>query len=180
MTSRLRSTSASTFDVPSTTTTPETSIRFRVEALDQARLRTMLTAGADARGNPPEYHEVTEAGGTPLRCCLQEAEVGERVALLGWPLDLPDGPYAEVGPVFVHADGCAGYPEPERYPAGFVDQAQVQRAYDPQGRIPDARWVEPGAAEQSLAVFLARPEVAVVHSRNPMHGCYMFAVRRAG
>lgn len=172
MTSTVRSTSA--------TTSSASSIRFRVEALDQARLRAMLTARADARGNPPEYHQVTEAGGTPLRCCLREAESGERVALLGWPLNLPDGPYAEVGPVFVHADGCAGYSEPERYPAGFVDRVQVQRAYDHQGRILDSRWVQPGAAEQSLAGFLARPEVAVVHSRNPMHGCYMFAVRRSG
>jgi hypothetical protein len=54
----------------------------------------------------------------------------------------------------------------------------VQRAYSADGSIVDSRLVGPGEAEASLADLLARDDVAVVHSRNPLHGCYMFAVRR--
>lgn len=155
-----------------------TTIPFTVHPLDAGRLAGLLAAGRDDQGHPVRTHTVTEAGGTPLRCCLREAVPGEQVALLGWRLDLPAGPYQEVGPVFVHADGCAGYDAPARYPAGFAARPQVQRAYGADGSLLDSRAVGPGQAEASLADFLGRPEVAVVHSRNPLHGCYMFAVRR--
>jgi hypothetical protein len=159
--------------------TTTTTLTFRVEPLDPDRLAALLAAGRDDQGLPIRVHTVTEAGGTPLRCCLREAVPGERAALLGWRLDLPAGPYQEVGPVFVHADGCAGHRTPEQYPAGFAGRTQVQRAYGEDGTLLDSRMVEPGRAVDSLADYLTRPEVAVVHSRNPLHGCYMFAVRRA-
>lgn len=159
--------------------TTQTATRIRVEPLDAGRLAALLAGGRDDQGRPIRVHTVTEAGGTPLRCCLREAEPGERAALLGWRLDLPDGPYREVGPVFVHADGCPGYRTPHAYPAGFAGRPQVQRAYSAAGDLLDSRAVPPGEAEAALADWFARDEVAVVHSRNPLHGCYMFAVRRA-
>jgi hypothetical protein len=150
---------------------------FRIEPLDPYRLAAILATGSDDSGNPPAYLLATEAGGTPLRCCLREAEPGERVALLGWRLDLPAGPYAEIGPVYVHADGCPGYQDPQRYPAGFARRVQVQRGYDSRGWMVEARLVQPDQAESSLAELLSRPGIAVVHSRNPLQGCYMFAAR---
>ena len=155
-----------------------TATTIRVEPLDADRLAGLLAAGRDDQGQPIRVHTVTEAGGTPLRCCLREAVPGERVALLGWRLDLPAGPYQEVGPVYVHAGGCPGYGTPGEYPPGFAGRPQVQRAYSADGDLLDSRAVAPGEAEASLADWLSRPEVAVVHSRNPLHGCYMFAVRR--
>lgn len=158
------------------------SIEYRVEALASADIARVRDRGVDDFGNPLIVTVVDRAGagGTPLRCCLREARLGERVALIAYQPATIGGPYAEVGPVFIHAEACDGYGAPERYPEEFRSRRQVLRAYDEGGGIVDAGIAENGdAAELLCASYLARPEVAYVHSRNVLHGCYMFAVRRA-
>jgi len=68
----------------------------------------------------------------------------------------------------------------------------VLRAYDARGRIADAilidaadaderRLADPAqvlAPELGIAKLLADPAHVVVHSRNVLYGCYMFAVSR--
>jgi Protein of unknown function (DUF1203) len=153
---------------------------FEIRALPQDRVDAIRGAGVDEFGNKVEVTTVSE-GGAPLRCCLREATPGERVALIAWcPFGQP-GPYAEVGPVFIHADRCAGYPDGGGYPLGYRDRPQIFRSYGHDGRIVDAEIVGGAEAETDEAIgrLLARPEVAFVHSRNVTYGCYMFEIRRA-
>ncbi len=153
----------------------------RVDALPHADLARVRRCGVDDFGNPvvATVVDAGDAGGTPLRCCLREAHVGERVALIAYQPATIGGPYAEVGPVFIHAEDCAGYAAPDRYPDDFRWRRQLLRAYGGNGAIVDAAIAEDGAAaEEWCAAFLARPEVAYIHSRNVLHGCYMFTVRR--
>lgn len=153
---------------------------FTVTALPADELERVRRRGADDFGNPFVPTVVTEAGDTPLRCCLRDAEPGEKVALIAWRPSSLGGPYAEVGPVFVHAERCAGYVDTGRYPEGFRHRTQLLRAYDEQGRQVDNLLVESADADPVLAGLVARPDVAFVHSRNPMAGCYMFGVTAAG
>jgi len=150
----------------------------RVSALPAADLDRIRAAGVDDFGNPLVISVNQEEGGTPLRCCLREAAVGERVALLAWqPAALP-GPYAEVGPVFVHAETCPGWTG-HGYPEGFRHRRQLLRAYNAQGGAVDNQIIEGADAENSLAALLGRADVAYVHSRNVLAGCYMFHVAKA-
>ena len=119
-------------------------------------------------------------GGAPLRCCLRESRAGERITLGSVTPPGPAGAYAESGPVFVHADGCAG-PDSTGYPTEFRSRSQVFRAYSADGVIVGGEIVEPGTGQEAVAErLLADPAVAFLHSRNVIHGCYMFAIRRAG
>src|SRR6185503_10303206 len=76
--------------------------------LDQLRI-------LDDAGRPP-VSSVDDEGGSPLRCCLRRARPGERVSLVSYaPLrrwaanaGAEPGPYDEQGPVFIHAEACAG------------------------------------------------------------------------
>lgn len=92
--------------------------------------------------------------------------------------EAPDSPYAEVGPVFVHADTCAGYSETGSYPADFRHRRQVFRSYSGAGDMLEAVVTTGADAERTLTELLADERAAVVHSRNIEAGCYMFAVRR--
>jgi Protein of unknown function (DUF1203) len=155
------------------------STEFRIAALPGDELERIRTAGVDDFGNPLEPVTVARAGGTPLRCCLREAEPGERVVLIAYRPAAVGGPYAEVGPVFVHADACPGYADEDRYPDGFRSRQQLLRAYDTRGRQVENVIVDGPAAERAIADLLRRPRVAYLHSRNVLAGCYMFAVHPA-
>ena len=155
------------------------STAFRVAALPADELERIRTRGVDDFGNALEPETVT-GGGTPLRCCLRDAEPGERVVLIAYRPAAVAGPYAEVGPVFVHAEACAGYADENRYPEGFRSRNQLLRAYDERGRQVENVVVDGAAAERAITGLLQRPEVAYLHSRNVLAGCYMFAVHPAG
>ena len=87
-------------------------------------------------------------------------------------------PYAEVGPVFVHAERCDGYALTGRYPEGFRHRQQLLRAYDARGRQVENVIVDGVRAEFAINDLLHRHDVAFVHSRNVLAGCYMFAITR--
>jgi hypothetical protein len=154
---------------------------FRVQALPAKELARIRATGSDDFGHPVRVSVVEEEPGTPLRCCLREAHAGERVALISWrPLrEAPDSVYAEVGPVFVHADDCPGYDEEGSYPEGFRRRVQVLRTYSATGDMLDAVMTEGSAAEEAIAGLFTNPDAVVVHSRNVKAGCYMFAVYKA-
>jgi hypothetical protein len=154
------------------------SLAFRVVALDPDGLDRIRARGVDDFGNPVVVNVNTEVGGTPLRCCLREAAVGEHVALIAYQPALVGGPYAEVGPIFVHAEHCGGYEMPDAYPEGFRHRRLVLRAYDVEGRQVDNQIVDGSEAEAGITDLLSRAEVAYLHTRNVLAGCYMFTVTR--
>jgi hypothetical protein len=152
---------------------------FRIAALPADELERIRAAGVDDFGNLLEPVTVSTTGGTPLRCCLREAEAGERVVLIAYRPAAVGGPYAEVGPVFVHAETCDGYTDEDHYPEGFRSRQQLLRAYDAGGRQVENVIVDGPAAERAIGDLLGRPRVAYLHSRNVLAGCFMFAVHPA-
>ena len=153
---------------------------FRVTPLPRAELARIRTAGTDDFGNPVLPRINDDPHGAPLRCCLRLAKVGERIALIGYRPFAALSPYAEVGPVFLHAEECGGYADTDRFPAGFRHRRMVLRAYDHEGRIASAEFVDGSDAEAAIESQLARAEVAFLHFRAETYGCYQFAVRRLG
>ncbi|HMD03101.1 MAG TPA: DUF1203 domain-containing protein [Candidatus Baltobacteraceae bacterium] len=120
----------------------------------------------------------SERGG-PCRHCLRESQPGERLALTGYrPFDAPN-PYAETGPIFLHADGCERYAAQSVLPENYRTRPLVLRAYDARHWIADAKLAAPGAFEETLAALLAGEGVSYVHARHVAYGCYAFRVERA-
>ena len=151
-----------------------TTLTYAVHALPAAILDEVRSTGLDASGSPAEH--VVATGGEPLRCCLRDAEPGEALLLFGYSPPAPRGPYREVGPVFAHAERCAGFVG-TGYPSDWRRRPQVLRAYDRRGWIHPATTVHDGSdPESAIAEALAAPGVVEVHSRNIAHGCYMFAL----
>jgi hypothetical protein len=150
---------------------------YQIHAIPPAELAGIRAAGRDVAGN--EFRpRVDHTGDSPLRCCLRPSRPGEEIALIAYRPAGTGGAYAEIGPVFVHAEPCEGYPVDGGWPPEFRDRQQVLRAYDARGRIADAILVEGAEAEEGIAKLLADPAHVVLHSRNVLYGCYMFAISR--
>ena len=137
----------------------------------------------DDAGRPP-VPRTDEEGGAPLRCCLRRSEPGETIALVSYaPLrrwaaqtGADPGAYDEQGPVFLHAEECAG-PEGDALP--FTRAHRVLRRYSADGRILGGRLVEaPEDFAPALTEAFADPGVALVHVRAVEYGCFLYEVRR--
>ncbi|MFF4470898.1 DUF1203 domain-containing protein [Streptomyces sp. NPDC001599] len=125
-----------------------------------------------------------DEGGAPLRCCLRRSRAGERIALVSYaPLrrwaartGADPGAYDERGPVFIHAEECAG-PETDRLP--FTNAHRTLRRYSADGHILGGRLVEGADAfAPALREALDDPAVAFVHVRAVEYGCFLYEVTR--
>jgi Protein of unknown function (DUF1203) len=149
-------------------------------ALPLRELERIRRAGVDDFGHEVRVLVDGTETGRPLRCCLREARVGERITLIAWrPLEeARESVYAEVGPAFVHADDCPGYQDSGCYPEGFRHRQQVLRSYTQAGDMLDTTIADGRTAEAAISGLLDAEDAVVVHSRNVQAGCHMFAVRR--
>jgi len=152
---------------------------FLISALPADVLERIRACGRDEFGNVVAP-VADESGGSPLRCCLRESSPGEQIMLIAYRPFPWVGPFAETGPVYVHAEGCKGYADPSRYPQAFAHRRQLLRAYDRKHRICEGIQAKDGRqAEKILRWLLSLDEVDFVHSRNVEWGCYMFSASRA-
>jgi hypothetical protein len=150
----------------------------RIRALSTEVARRIREAMVDDFGNRLTITDSPE-GGAPCRHCLRRSADGERLILFAYRPFEAAGPYAEVGPVFIHADECAPYADASAFPPAFSDRALTLRAYDDRRHIAAAEVAAPGAAVAAITRMLADERVRSVHVRNPAWGCFSFAVERA-
>lgn len=171
--------SVDTTTVNSDTAAPD----LRIVAIPPETLRRLRAQGRDDHGNPWEPRTDTE-GGSPLRCCLRRSRPGETIVLIAYaPIAGRAsgrlGGYDETGPVFVHADDCGGYEDDGTYPSGVGDHLQVLRAYREDGSIAGGLLLHEGDDRDVAArELLTDPEVAFLHSRHVVFGCYLLEIRR--
>ncbi len=128
----------------------------------------------------PDHAVVTADAptGYPCRHCLQWARPGEEVILFPYA-SIPAGhPYAESGPIFVHAENCARYSATAEYPASFRSH-RVFRAYNAGNDMIDAVALENGKPESVIARLLENPETAFLQARSSTRGCYTFRIERS-
>ena len=114
----------------------------------------------------------------PCRHCLADALPGEEMVLAPHSPFEMEGPYREVGPVFVHAEACAGPDRTDVLPDDLRRAPRVLRAYDADGRIHTGELASPEELDTALEKLLADEEVAEVQVRSLSHGCFLFAVTR--
>ena len=147
--------------------------------IDSTVLKELRTADDAGRPMSPL---TDEEGGAPLRCCLRRSEPGERIALVSYaPLrrwaagtGARPGAYDEQGPVFIHAEECAG-PALDGHP--FAHAHRTVRRYSADGHILGGQLVDTVTDEAFQNAF-DDPSVALVHVRAVEYGCFLYEVRR--
>ena len=153
------------------------SIRFA--ALDSAIVEGLRRGDKDANGHHPET-AVSDGKGVPCRHCLAPVEDGGRYLILAHrPFPEPQ-PYAEVGPIFLHADACPRGGG-EDVPRMLASPQYIIRGYSARDRIVygTGRIVATPAIREAAAHLLADPAIAYVHVRSASNNCYQCRIDRA-
>jgi hypothetical protein len=158
---------------------------FTVHAIG-ADVVAQLRAKDDAGRTPGPF--VDSEGGSLLRCCNRLSRPGERIVLASYsPLHRwatttgkDPGAYDETGPVFLHAVPCDG-PQDDGFPEDYRGLPRVLRAYDTNGHIVGGRVIDEGDMQPERAIdeVFADPQVAFIHARALLAGCFTFAIERA-
>ena len=146
----------------------------RFEAMPTADAEHLWNGGTDSYGFLPETH-ISDGPGHPCRHCLGNIDAGESYLILAYrPFPAPQ-PYAETGPIFLHARPCRRYTAEEIWPPVLETSPDyILRGYGENDRIVYGT----GAVtrQESIAAYatdlLARGDIAYVHVRSARNNCY--------
>lgn len=137
---------------------------------EAARLRG---GGLDAYSMPPERH-VSDGQGMPCRHCLGNIEDGHPYLILAYRPFPAVQPYAETGPILLHAEECEVYDGASPPPILKTSRDYLLRGYDEANRIvygtggvTDVDKIEERAIE-----LLKRADIAYVHVRSARNNCF--------
>ena len=154
------------------------SIRFK--ALATVEVRALQAGQPDAYGTPAERKQ-SHGHGVPCRHCLQNVAAGEPYLVLAYRPFPSLQPYAETGPIFLHAQECVRAEDSQALPAVFEESRDyIVRGYDSGDCIiygtgavvPTAGIVE--HAER----LLSRRDVSYLHMRSARNNCYQCRIER--
>jgi len=149
-----------------------------VRAIDPAHLNAIRAAGEDGHGNRLQAFAATGEG-EPLRCCLRYAEQGEPIMLISYaPFDHPSV-WTEVGPVYIHAETCVGYPSTGHLPEELATGPRVLRTYRADDTM-NYEHITVVLGTDDLAPIVDRllheKDVATVHVRTLGPQCFLYSV----
>lgn len=153
----------------------------RVVALDTGLVRKLQNGGLDANGQAPERH-IAEGGMMPCRHCLTDIKAGEPYLILALRPFPSAQPYAEQGPIFLHADSCARRPDSQDVPPMFFERASyLVRGYGSDDRIVygTGKIVAPAAVAAEASEMFTDQRVSYIHVRSASNNCYQCRIERA-
>lgn len=152
------------------------SIRF--VALESEIVDGYRAGDPDANGQKPERH-IAPQDGLPCRHCLRPIKKGEPFLIVGHrPFPAPQ-PYAEVGPIFLHAGDCERGGGGE-IPEFLASPNYIVRGYGKNDRIVygTGEVVGTDMIPAAASKLFERSDVAYVHVRSATNNFYHCRVER--
>ncbi len=153
-------------------------IRFKPLPTDNVRA---LQGGApDAYGFVPEQR-ISDGDGIPCRHCLRNVAEGDPFLVLAYRPFPALQPYAETGPIFLHAEPCARAEETGVLPDLFrATPDYIVRGYGHDDRIVygTGAVVLSNYICQRAHELLARSDIAYLHMRSARNNCYQCRIER--
>lgn len=149
------------------------------KALPTDAVRSLQHGAPDAYGRTPEQ-EISDGVGVPCRHCLKNVDAGEPYLILAYRPFPELQPYAETGPIFIHAEECARAAETDVAPEMLASSDYIVRGYSPDDRIVygTGSVVSTENIPAWAEALFARGDVAYVHVRSARNNCYQCRIDR--
>ena len=154
-------------------------MKLSVRGIPSDEARRLQSGGTDANGQSP-LRRIAAGSANPCRHCLQLIAEGDEKLVLSYRPFSELQPYAEVGPIFLHAHDCTRF-ESERLPMWFayLEPAIVRGyGYDNWIKYETGAVVSGKDLTDRCTSILADAEIAYVHIRSRFN-CFQCRVDRA-
>jgi hypothetical protein len=152
----------------------------RFIAMPTEEVAALQQGGPDAHGQTPE-RAISDGDGVPCRHCLTRVAKGEPYLILAYRPFSEDQPYAETGPIFLHAESCPRFEDVSAIPEILTERPEfVMRGYDGRDRIVyESCAVVPGnRIAENAERLLDIPRVEYLHVRARASTCYQCRIER--
>jgi len=154
--------------------------QLKINGMPSEQATAYRNGALDANGMTPE-HYYSDGSGIPCRHCLKNVAKGDAYLALAYrPFPEPQ-PYAETGPIFLHADNCEAYSNHNAIPLLTLQgEPRIVRGYNEQNRIVygTGKIVEPDQIMQYAQTAFDNPQVSYIHVRSSENNCYTFRIDR--
>ncbi|MBZ9998437.1 MULTISPECIES: DUF1203 domain-containing protein [unclassified Mesorhizobium] len=149
------------------------------KALPTQDVRALQRGGPDAYGNTPE-RKVSDGDGMPCRHCLKNIADGDDYLILAYRPFPKLQPYAETGPIFLHAQECERAAESQALPEILESPDYIVRGYGRDDRIVygSGGVIATDAIAARAEALLERDEIAYVHVRSARNNCFQCRIER--
>ncbi|CAH2406932.1 DUF1203 domain-containing protein [Mesorhizobium escarrei] len=150
------------------------------KALPTENVKALQRGGPDAYGLIPE-RRISDGDGVPCRHCLKNVAAGEAYLVLAYRPFPELQPYAETGPIFLHAEHCERAAEAAALPEILESTDYIVRGYGGDDRIVyGSGGIIPTVAIATRAeILFERDDIAYVHVRSARNNCYQCRIERA-
>jgi len=156
-----------------------TQVRF--VSMPNQEAEAFWAGGPDANGQKPEVH-ISDGSGVPCRHCQEDVIEGKSYLILAYRPFPEAQPYAETGPIFLHAEPCARYEENGRTPESYLKyESYLLKGYGADDRIVygTGQHVPPKNMRDAVARIFERDDVRYVHVRSSLNNCFTCRIDRA-
>lgn len=155
------------------------SIRF--VALPTNVVSALQADGPDANHQTPEHAISTGGDGVPCRHCLDFVEAGAPYLILAHRPFTTVQPYAECGPIFLHAAACERYAATTELPPMLGSDQYILRGYNNEERIiyGTGQIVPTAQISECAQALFERADVAYIHVRSATNNCFQCRIERA-
>ncbi|ESZ44746.1 DUF1203 domain-containing protein [Mesorhizobium sp. RSR565B] len=149
------------------------------KALPTEDVRALQRGGADAYGQTPE-RKVSDGDGVPCRHCLRNVAEGDGYLIMAYRPFPALQPYAETGPIFLHAQECERAAETEALPEILESSDYIVRGYGADDRIVygSGGVIPTGGIAARAETLFERDDIAYVHVRSARNNCYQCRIER--
>jgi hypothetical protein len=150
------------------------------QALPTDKVRALRSGAPDAYGQRPE-RRISDGDGVPCRHCLKNVAAGEEYLVLAYRPFPQLQPYAETGPIFLHAEECERADAGELLPEMLTSADYIVRGYGADDRIVygTGAVVPTEQISARAEALLERQDVAYLHMRSARNNCYQCRIERA-
>ena len=149
------------------------------KALPTENVRALQHGGSDAYGQTPE-RKISDGDGMPCRHCLKNIAAGDAYLVLAYRPFPELQPYAETGPIFLHAEECDRATESGVLPEILESPDYIVRGYGGDNRIVygSGGVIPTGRIAARAEALFERDDIAYVHVRSARNNCYQCRIER--